>query len=177
MKIRALTPADLASYRRLRLESILDSPSSFVPTHEEESALPEEQMAARLKASPFQVTYGAFQGEALVGTVGLVRDARSKIHHRATVVGVYVTPNARSAGAVQGMFEAVIAYARNIPELVQLDLKVNTINPRARAVYAKLGFTSCGIDYRALCIDGRFHDEERMALYLDAAGTIVRKPA
>lgn len=169
MKIRALTPADLASYRQLRLESILDSPSSFVPTHEEESAVPEEQMAARLKASPFQVTYGAFQGEVLVGTVGLVRDSRSKIYHRATVVGVYVTPKARSSGVAQGMFEAVIAHARAIPELVQLDLKVNTINPRARALYAKLGFVSCGIDHRALYIDGQFHDEERMALYLDAA--------
>jgi RimJ/RimL family protein N-acetyltransferase len=169
MKIKALTPADLASYRQLTLESILDSPSSFVPTHEEESAVPEEQMAARLKASPFQVTYGAFQDGALVGTVGLVRDPRSKIYHRATIVGVYVTPKARSGGVAQRMFEAVIAHARNIPELVQLDLKVNTVNPRARAVYAKLGFVSCGIDRRALCLDGQFHDEERMALHLDAA--------
>ncbi|AMO96614.1 acetyltransferase family protein [Collimonas fungivorans] len=169
MKIRALTPADLASYRQLRLESILDSPSSFVPTHEEESAVPEEQMAGRLKASPFQVTYGAFQGEVLVGTVGLVRDSRCKIYHRATVVGVYVTPKARANGVAQSMFEAVIAHAKNIPELVQLDLKVNTINPGARALYAKLGFVSCGIDRRALCIDGQFHDEERMALHLDAA--------
>lgn len=167
MKIRALTPADLASYRQLRLESILDSPSSFVPTHEEESVLPEEQMAVRLKASPFQVTFGAFQDEVLVGVVGLVRDARSKICHRATVVGVYVTPQARAGGVAHRLFEAVIAHARNIPELVQLDLKVNTINPGARALYAKLGFVSCGIDHRAMRIDGKFHDEERMALYLD----------
>ena len=47
MKTRALTPADLASYRQPRLESILDSPSSFVPTPTHE----EERMALYLDAA------------------------------------------------------------------------------------------------------------------------------
>ncbi|AIY40434.1 acetyltransferase [Collimonas arenae] len=149
------------------MESILDSPSSFVPTYDEEGSLPDDQMVTRLNAGPFQVTYGAFQEDVLVGTVGLIRDPRSKICHRATIVGVYVTPQARTAGVAQGLLEAVIAHARNIPEVIQLDLRVNTINARARSLYAKLGFESCGIDRRALCIDGQFHDEERMALYLE----------
>jgi len=167
MKIRALSPADLSAYRQLRLESIPDSPSSVVPTYDEERALSDEQMSARLNASPYQLALGAFQDEVLIGTVGLVRDPRSKIYHRANIVGVYVTPKSRSAGVAQGLLEAVIAHARSIPEVIQLDLKVNTINLRARALYAKLGFVSCGLDRRALRIDGQFHDEERMALYLD----------
>jgi RimJ/RimL family protein N-acetyltransferase len=169
MKIRVLTPEDLLSYRRLRLESILDSPSSVVPTHEEESRVPDEQMSARLEASSFQVVYGAFQDEILIGVVGFVRDSRSKIYHRGNIMGVYVTPASRSAGVAHELLKAVIAHARNIPEVIQLDLKVNTINVRARALYAKLGFVSCGVDRRALCIDGQFHDEERMALHFDAA--------
>jgi RimJ/RimL family protein N-acetyltransferase len=168
MNISALSQQDLSAYRQLRLESILDSPSSFVPTHDEESQLPDAQMAARLNVSPYQATFGAFQHDALVGTVGFVRDSRSKIYHRANIVGVYVTPAARGNGIAQALFEAVIAYARQFPEVVQLDLKVNTINIGARALYAKLGFDSCGIDYRAMCIDGQFHDEERMALRLTA---------
>lgn len=126
-------------------------------------------MVTRLNASPFQMTYGAFQEDVLVGAVGFVRDPRSKVCHRASIVGVYVTPEARTAGIAQGLLEAAIAHARNIPEVVQLDLRVNTINVRARSLYARLGFVSCGIDRRALRIDGQFHDEERMALDLGAA--------
>ena len=41
-----------------------------------------------------------------------------------------------------------------------------TRNKQARHLYASLGFASCGIDPRALLVDGEYLDEERMVLFL-----------
>lgn len=43
--------------------------------------------------------YGAPHGE-MIGTVGLVRNQRLKQRHRASVVGMYVVPEAAGRGAV-----------------------------------------------------------------------------
>jgi RimJ/RimL family protein N-acetyltransferase len=53
----------------------------------------------------------------------------------------------------------------------QIHLRVNTENHRARRLYMTSGFTGYGIEHRAMCVNGRYFDEENMVLYLDGEHT------
>lgn len=59
------------------------------------------------------------------------------------VIGVYVHPDHRGAGLVDRLFDAALAWAREIG-LDRARLHVHTDNARARAVYRRLGFAETG---------------------------------
>jgi RimJ/RimL family protein N-acetyltransferase len=167
MIIRSLVAADVADYRRLRLESIVESPTSFFPSLEQASEVPLPEMRARIEPTPFQLFFGAFENDELVGMAGMLREPHAKTRHAATIMGVYVTPACRAKGLAKDLIQKIIAQAQSNPEILQLTLCVNTTNPVARSLYAKLGFVSTGVDKRRLYVDGQFYDEERMLLFLD----------
>lgn len=169
MIIRRLSPDDLIAYRNLRLECIEANPSAVSFSYAEESALPLDQMRERLVHTPHQAMFGAFDGGNLVAMAGFRREARSKIHHRGDIFGVYVAPAARGTGLSKALLEALLAHIRTIPEMVLVNLSVRTTNDAARALYRRLGFTVTGVDKRSIFAAGAFHDEERMMLDLDAA--------
>jgi RimJ/RimL family protein N-acetyltransferase len=165
--VRLLTPADLDAYRSLRLSGILESPGVAWATHAEEAALPLEHMRQRLIATPYLMVFGAFIADRLVALGGLKREPMVQIRHRANIWGLYVEPAARGAGVAGQLLEAMREHARQIPELLQLTLVVDSGNHAAQSLYAKLGFIQTGIDRRSVCSGGAFHDEHRMVLFLD----------
>ncbi len=169
--IRTLTPADAESYRALRLEGIRAAPGAFWASYEEESAVPIETMQQRLAQTRFQIALGYFHGAQLVGMAALKREPIAKVHHRAQLWGVYVSPAARGGGVARQLVEALIAHARAIPELVQMTLNVQTSNAVAKGLYERLGFVTMGVERRSTRIDGEFHDEARMVLYFDQQET------
>ena len=59
------------------------------------------------------------------------------------VVGVYVHPDHRGAGLIDRLFDAALAWARELG-LDRVRLHVHTDNARARAVYRRLGFVETG---------------------------------
>jgi RimJ/RimL family protein N-acetyltransferase len=50
---------------------------------------------------------------------------------------------------------------------LRVELGVFSHNPRARALYRKLGFVEEGVRRRRILIDGDFHDEIIMAIFRD----------
>jgi RimJ/RimL family protein N-acetyltransferase len=166
MIIRSLLGEDVASYRRLRLESILQSPTSFFPSHQQESEVPMEDMRARIEPSDLQTFFGAFEADELVGMAGMRREPHANTRHAANIMCVYVTPACRARGIANELIGKIIAQAKAHPEIVQLTLCVNPANPSVRSLYVKLGFMSTGMDKRRLFVDGTFYDEERMILFL-----------
>jgi RimJ/RimL family protein N-acetyltransferase len=164
VKISSLSLADVASYRRLSLESIVQSPTSFFPSHQQASEASLEEMRARIEPTSLQMFFGAFDADKLVGMVGMLREPHAKTRHAANIISVYVTPEYRARGIAKSLVETVISQAKSNPEIVQLTICVNTANIIARSLYAKLGFFATGIDKRRLYVDGQFHDEERMIL-------------
>ncbi|MBJ7313683.1 GNAT family N-acetyltransferase [Rugamonas sp. CCM 8940] len=141
LQFHALLVDDVDAFHALRLAGMREKPEAFRTSYAEEAALPPVHRQQRLLHTPHQRMFGAWDGETLVGMVGLKREPIAVRHDRANLWGVYVAPRARGAGVARGLIEAALDYARALPELRRVTLMVNMDNAAARALYAKLGFT------------------------------------
>ncbi|MFZ0642238.1 MAG: GNAT family N-acetyltransferase [Candidatus Acidiferrales bacterium] len=156
--IRQLAPSEAAAYREIRLEALRSSPEAFGSTFEAESERPLERFRERLTNSP---VFGAFLNAELVGIAGFMRREGAKDAHKAMLWGMYVRAGSRKAGVGRRLAEAVIDFARQHVETLQLT--VVSDNEPARHLYASLGFVEYGIERNALKQDGRYYDEVLMA--------------
>lgn len=171
--IRPLTPADATAYRALRLEMLARHPDAFTSDADEEALRPLAWTAQRLSTTsdqPHDLWLGAFEGEALVGCVGLSGRYRAKERHNATVVGMMVRPQARGQGLGQRLLAVLLERARAIPTLVQLDLTVTQGNDSAQHLYERAGFTVFGVHPAAIWVGGRYYAKVLMVLPLRRAG-------
>lgn len=154
VEIRRLAPFEAAVYREIRLEALRLSPEAFGSTFEAESARPLEQFAERLSNC---AVFGAFLGAEIMGMAGFMRREGAKDAHKGFLWGMYVRAGSRNAGVGRRLAEVVIAFAREVVELLQL--AVLSGNEPARTLYASLGFLEYGIERKALKHNGRYYDE------------------
>jgi RimJ/RimL family protein N-acetyltransferase len=77
---------------------------------------------------------------------------------------MYVRSAARGTGLARQLVEAVLDYAQDRVELVQLSVIAG--NVPAHRLYVALGFVAYGVEERALKVDGRYYDEVHMARLL-----------
>ncbi|HEY8050922.1 MAG TPA: GNAT family N-acetyltransferase [Ramlibacter sp.] len=164
MQIRRLTPDDAATYRALRLRALREHPDAFTSSHTEEGQRPVEDSAWRLATKMF---WGAWDGDSLVGMVGLEREARTKNRHKATVVGMYVAAECAGAGLGRRLFDALLTQAQH-DGIGMLVLTVTDGNANATHLYESLGFRSFGVEPRAINVDGRYFGKNHM--FLDLTG-------
>ena len=165
--VRPLNDNDAHSFQELRLKGLQEHPEAFASTYEREVAYSMEFVANRLRRtaeSPNNFTLGAFRQEGLLGLVGFYRKDGEKEQHRGHIWGMYVRSDAQGKGIGKTLLADAIVRAKALPGLAQIELCVVTRNMQARNLYASLGFVSCGIDPRALFVDGEYLDEERMVL-------------
>ena len=170
IEIRPVTAADVAVYWPVRLRALHDHPEAFGASYEESLERPLEEAARRLAnedGSPDSFLLGAWDGDTLVGTMGMVRSQGVKVQHWGTIWGVYVAPEARGQGLGLRLLQAAIARARQIPGLEQLQLGVAADNTAARRLYQSAGFTVYGLEPRAMKLPTGYVDEELMILRLD----------
>ncbi len=166
MQVRRLTGEDAATYRELRLRALREHPEAFFSDVEDEEGLTLADWAARFRPEGPAATYGAFDGDRLVGVVTTIRDARRKTRHKATIAGMYVAAESRGHGIGRALLEHALAQLRaaNGVELAQLCVVVG--NTAARALYVSAGFVPYGIERSAAKLGGRYLDDEYMALRL-----------
>ena len=101
MIVRRLSPPDAAAFRAVRLRALHDHAEAFTSSFEEDSLLPLAYSEQRLGPQSTAQYWGAFDGENLIGTVGLDRDKRVKTRHTALVIGMVVAPECVGRGVVQ----------------------------------------------------------------------------
>ncbi|GLR15154.1 N-acetyltransferase [Chitinimonas prasina] len=166
MLIRQLVPADLDLFRALRLAGLRECPAAFAASLEEEAELPPGQMSEWLQAGPHGWILGAFDGDVLVGVVGLGRERMRKLQHKAVVWGMYVAASHRRRGVALALLQSLKQQAAGMAGLRQLNLGVHTRNAPALALYAALGFTVYGTETHCMQVDGTWHDEYLMACTL-----------
>ncbi len=173
--LRRLLPADAAVYRDLRLRALGEFPEAFTSSVEEEAHKPLAWSEERLRpdaAKPHDFFLGAFvpsaQGASpvLVGMAGLTGRYRPKEFHNATLVGMYVAPEAAGQGLGQALVEELLRIARGLPTLEQVDLTVTEGNGGAERLYARCGFVVCGCLPNAIRVAGRYHAKKEMQLRL-----------
>jgi RimJ/RimL family protein N-acetyltransferase len=164
LDLRALTPSDAEAFWELRPKALVASPEAFGSSYEEEAALPLESMRARIPDGEPSAIFGIFAGEALVGIAGFLASERVKRRHKGTLWGVFVEPRWRGRGLATRLVRAVIEHAEK--HVVLLQASVVTSNHAARHIYHRLGFVAYGVERKALRVDGKYHDEELLALEL-----------
>jgi ribosomal protein S18 acetylase RimI-like enzyme len=160
MEVRRLTIDDAAEYRALRLRSFRDHPEAFTTSYEELERQPLADTGKRLAAADSKF-WGAFLDGRLCGHVGLDREARAKCRHKATLVGMYVRPEAAGRGVGRALVDALLRQARaDGIELVVLT--VTDGNGQAVRLYERCGFRSFGIEPHAIKVDGRPYGKNHM---------------
>ena len=170
IEVRRLMPADAARYREIRLASLKNSPEAFGSTFETESLKPLSSFAERLG---FSAVFGAFHDGEIWGIAGFAFHEGIKEAHKGRLWGMYVRPDARKTGVGRRLVQAVIDFARQHVEILQLS--VVSDNEPARRLYARLGFVEYGLEKNSLKQGDAYYDEILMALDLkervsDAAG-------
>jgi RimJ/RimL family protein N-acetyltransferase len=171
ISIRLLSPHDAPAYCALRLRALMDHPEAFTSSAEEEADKPLSWSEARLKADagkPHDLFLGAFLDDRLVGMVGLQGRYRPKERHNATVVGMFVAPEAGGRGVGLTLMRELVARAQTLPDLTQLDLTVTEGNDTAQRLYERCGFKVFGVHPRAIRVGGTYHAKVLMTLPLRA---------
>ena len=167
--IRALRVADFARYHALRQRGLTEHPDAFTSSADEE-----REGSARLRkrlapdpSAPHDIVLGAFDGDELVGVVGMSVDPRAKARHRGHVFGMYVPRECASRGVGAGLLRALIVHAQGAG-LDALVLTVTDGDQGARRFYESAGFTAFGCEPGAVRVAGRPYDKVHMIRWLAA---------
>ncbi len=169
MRISLLEAADALRYRELMLEAFDCAADAFVATAAERRMEPESYWIKRI-ADPkgSGVAFGAFEGAALIGTVALEFSLRPKTRHKATVVGMYVTPRARRGGAGRALLAAAIDHAKAREGTLLLTLTATEGNSDAIGLYWSAGFESFGVEPMAILTPAGYQAKVHMWLPLQS---------
>ncbi|MBQ0945150.1 GNAT family N-acetyltransferase [Ideonella sp. 4Y16] len=171
MLIRLLNPADAAGFRAVRLRGLTEEPAAFASSYEEECGRPLEATQAQLAPKADGAVFGAFEGDTLLGVVGLQRESMRKLAHKGVVWGMYVVPQGRGRGIARRLLAAALDHAWTQWQLAQVNLSAQTGNQAAVALYRSLGFEVFGTERGSMRVGDRVHDEHHMVCRAPAALT------
>lgn len=166
VQVRLLSPADAAAYQPVRLRSLQEHPEAFSASYEGEVTRSLDTVAARLETTPDGFMLGAWQGDSLVGIVGLYRSPGIKVRHRAIVGGMYVASAVRGQGIGTALMRTLIEQAKSMAYLEEIILAVTVGNAGARSVYCAVGFTPSHFEKCYLKVGDCYYDLEWMTLRL-----------
>ncbi|RFP16036.1 GNAT family N-acetyltransferase [Duganella sp. BJB475] len=163
MLIRRLTPSDAAAFQSLRLAGLRASPSAFGSSYEEECDTALSVIEARLAADSGRNMFGTFDGEQLVGIVGVGRETALKVQHKGYVRAMYVAETHRGLGLGRQLMEHALAFAATLDGVQRMTISVTAGNAEAVGLYESLGFIEFGREPDSMIVDGRFYDEIMMS--------------
>ena len=158
--VRPLRTSDAADYRAIRLSALRTAPEAFGSVHAVEAARPIERHAERLASS---LVLGAYEGERIVGMVGLKRETGPKDAHKGFLWGFHVEPGNQRRGVGATLLSALLRAARGTVEQVTLTVVQGSA---AIALYERFGFTRYGLEPRALKSPAGYADAVLMVLFL-----------
>lgn len=161
--IRRLLAADAAAFQAVRLRALREEPTAFGSSWEEEREKLVDTVATRFATNTDGFVLGAFNGDTLVGTVGMQREPALKRRHNVVLWGMYVVPEARGRNLGRSLVDEALRQGFAMPGVHQVLLGVNAANAPALALYAAAGFTPFGLERACMLVDGVFQDEVHMA--------------
>ncbi|MCJ7957183.1 MAG: GNAT family N-acetyltransferase [Pseudomonas sp.] len=161
MMVRTLGANDAESYRALMLEAYGAYPQAFTSSVAERALMPLSWWEKRVD-SPLDRLLGAFEGDALVGIVGLAFEPREKARHKVTLFGMYVNQDYQQKGVGRQLVEAALSEARRHSRLKLIQLTVTAGNDAAFALYQRCGFIQYGLEPLAVRVGEDYFDKIHM---------------
>ena len=162
--IRHARPEDTGTFRALRLEALKNHPTVFGMDYAEAVAKEDAHWHDRLKMNPQEeALFFAEKDARIIGMTGIRRIVAAKAKHSATIWGVYVSPQWREYHVATSLIRACMAWAKERPDIVVLKLAVVTHNIPALRCYEQCGFTTYGVETKAIFYEGAYYDEYLMA--------------
>ena len=123
---------------------LADTPLAYITTLAEAAERPHADFVGFIERSAAGTQNAMFVADASGVLVG---QAFGAIHptepDRTMVYAVYVTPDYRGQGILEGLVESVAAWSREVGRAT-LELEVVTTNTRALRAYQRLGFACSG---------------------------------
>lgn len=157
--IRAIGPADWASFRDVRLASLADTPSAFAVTYAEAAERSDaewQRMVQERCASGMSSTWLAENHNGVAVGVVAAFDAEER---DVELVSMWVSPDARGDGLARRLVDTVVAWAAD-RQATGVSLWVTRGNDGAQRLYESTGFVVTG-DHQPLPSDP-CKDEIRM---------------
>ena len=147
--IRRLEVSNAPANRDLMIQA--SETDAFISTPEERASMPLSFWEKRV-AHPdgLSVTFGAFDGESMVGSATVEFLTREKVRHKSRLLGMFVLSAYRSRGLGQQLVEAVIEEARSRPQARMMSLTVTEGNDAAISLYERCGFQIIGTEPKAI---------------------------
>ncbi len=163
MHIAILKAEDASRYRQLMLNAYAETPDAFTSTAEERAAEPERWWVERVAdPSGKSIAFGAFEDDDLVGAVVLEFSGKPKTRHNATLIGLYVLPGFRRAGAGKALVRSLINHCISCGFVMSLKLSVIRDNVAAVELYRSQGFQEYGIEPMAILGTNGFKEKVHM---------------
>jgi ribosomal protein S18 acetylase RimI-like enzyme len=163
MPIRILLPNDASAFQAIRLRGLAECPTAFSSSHEEEVGIPPSVVASRLAAKPDGAVFGSFVENELAGVIGIQREGRHKLTHKAFIWGMYVAPEHRLKGVGRTLVTTALQHAKRELGVRVVKLGVNTLNAPAISLYEAMGFHTYGTERGFLQVGGVLYDEHLMS--------------
>jgi len=156
--IRPLTNADRPAFRALRLLALTVCPDEFMMTADEEREVGRLNIESALeKPSAANLFLGAFDGDNLIATGGLLSDDFLKTRHVGRITSLFVHPDHRRRGIARRLLDRLLADAARA-RLDAVRLEVVAQNAGAIRLYESLGFVSYGCEPAAYKLGDRQWD-------------------
>ncbi|HTZ75352.1 MAG TPA: GNAT family N-acetyltransferase [Candidatus Aquilonibacter sp.] len=167
MFIRRLMIGDAPVFWHLRMVALQSEPVGFAESTAEHEALGVKGTEARIEAGNDEnFVMGAFETGQLIGTAGFYREQKEKRRQIGWIWGVFVHPEHRQQGVGRALICSVVEQARGLNGLAAIHITAAIAQTAARKMYGSLGFRVVGTVPGALYVDGKYYDEEMMALDL-----------
>jgi RimJ/RimL family protein N-acetyltransferase len=142
-------------------EGMVAEPGEFNKTEEQE-----REWIRGLNENPTNLLRVAEVEGQIVGNIDFHSAKRRRLAHVGEF-GMSVQPGWRSRGVGSALLEGLIAWARSVPEVEKITLRVRADNPRGIALYEKHGFLPCGLAKDAIKLsDGVYVDEITMERFV-----------
>jgi GNAT superfamily N-acetyltransferase len=167
-KARLLRLEDIDAFAVIRSEMLRDSPWAFAASPEDDIASHPEAIRQWFDEPEHEVVVVDHPEDRgrLASVVGIRRETKKKFQHRASVWGVYTTPDSRGHGYGRMVMEYAIGLARSWGGVDILQLGVSGNAPEAMGLYLSLGFVEWGVEPDCVRIHGVSYDEHYLALRL-----------
>ncbi|MGE9365590.1 GNAT family N-acetyltransferase [Isoptericola nanjingensis] len=160
--VRHTSADEWREIRDLRLTALRDpaAPVAFLESYEEAAARPDDFWKVRARGNSTSEVVAGFvavdEDGRWMGTVtGLVEEpgamdvlGQPVERHQVQIVGVFVRPEDRGVGLLGRLIDGLLDWARG-RGIERARMGVHVDNPRARAAYAKLGFTPSGLRFNS----------------------------